>query len=159
MLSKTGVAELGERLWDDYQEFIKRDLGEYEIAYLFVDGIAERLLPGQRLEAIADGLPQGGRTPCGRASAMAAWGFTLAGAKLLLHLMPGSKEGEARPCAQWARVGAPNKTVSAFFQDMRTRGLGDPLLLISDVSTSRPLPCGATFEGTARRQPRTRPIA
>ena len=34
--------ELGERLWADYQEFIKRDLDEYGIAYLFVDGIPER---------------------------------------------------------------------------------------------------------------------
>lgn len=43
LLSKTAVSEIGERLWADYQEFATRDLGEYEIAYLFVDGIAERV--------------------------------------------------------------------------------------------------------------------
>ena len=46
LLSRTVVSELGERLWADYQEFIKRDLSEYEIAYLFVDGIVGR--SGQR---------------------------------------------------------------------------------------------------------------
>ena len=42
LLSKTAVSELGERLWEDYQDFAKRDLGEHELAYLFIDGIAER---------------------------------------------------------------------------------------------------------------------
>jgi transposase-like protein len=42
VLSKTAVSQLGERLWEDYQAFAQRDLSEYEIAYLFVDGIAER---------------------------------------------------------------------------------------------------------------------
>jgi len=101
LLSRTAVSELGERLWADYQEFATRDLSEYDIVYLFVDGIAERIRPGQRREPV-----------------MAAWGFTSAGAKVLLHLMAGSKEDA--------------ETVSAFFQDMRGRGLGDPLLIASD---------------------------
>jgi transposase-like protein len=46
LLSKTAVSQLGERLWEDYQAFARRDLSEYEISYLFVDGIAERLRPG-----------------------------------------------------------------------------------------------------------------
>jgi putative transposase len=101
LLSRTAVSEIGERLWADYQEFAGRDLAEYEIAYLFVDGIAERIRPGQRREPV-----------------LAAWGFTAAGAKVLLHLMAGSKEDA--------------ETVSAFFQDMRARGLGDPLLVVCD---------------------------
>ncbi|MCP4209171.1 MAG: IS256 family transposase, partial [Shimia sp.] len=101
LLSRTAVSEIGERLWVDYQEFSKRDLGEYEIAYLFVDGIAERIRPGQRREPV-----------------MAAWGFSHSGAKILLAMMAGSKED--------------SETVSAFFQDMRGRGLGDPLLVTSD---------------------------
>jgi len=101
LLSRTAVSELGERLWADYQEFASRDLAEYDIAYLFIDGIAERIRPGQRREPV-----------------LAAWGFTAAGAKVLLHLMAGSKED--------------HETVSAFFQDMRARGLGDPLLVVSD---------------------------
>ena len=49
---------------------------------------------------------------------MAAWGYTMTGSRVLLHLMAGSKEDA--------------ETVSAFFQDMRARGLGDPLLVVSD---------------------------
>jgi len=101
LLSRTAVSELGEQLWRDYQDFATRDLGAHEIVYLFVDGIAERIRPGQRREPV-----------------MAAWGFTATGAKVLLHLMAGSKEDA--------------ETVSAFFQDMRARGLGDPLLVVSD---------------------------
>jgi putative transposase len=101
LLSRTAVSELGERLWADYQEFAARDLSEYDIADLFVDGIAERIRPGQRREPV-----------------MAAWGFTATGTRVLLHLMAGSKEDA--------------ETVSAFFQDMRARGLGDPLLVVSD---------------------------
>jgi putative transposase len=101
LLSRTAVSELGERLWADYQEFASRDLSEYDIAYLFVDGIAERIRPGQRREPV-----------------LAAWGFTFEGKRVLLALMAGSKED--------------HETVTAFFQDMRARGLGDPLLVASD---------------------------
>jgi putative transposase len=101
LLSKTAVSELGERLWADYQDFATRDLSEYDIAYLFIDGIAERIRPGQRREPV-----------------LAAWGFATDGKKILLSLMAGSKEDA--------------ETVSAFFQDMRARGLGDPLLVVSD---------------------------
>ena len=75
LLSRTAVSEIGERLWQDYQEFAVRDLGGYDIAYLFVDGIAERIRPGQRREPV-----------------LAAWGMTREGRKVLLHLMSGSKE-------------------------------------------------------------------
>ena len=101
LLSKTAVAEIGKQLWEDYQAFRSRDLTEYDVAYLFIDGIAERIRPGQKREPV-----------------LAAWGFTFDGRKVLLHLMAGSKEDA--------------ETVSAFFQDMRERGLGDPLLVVSD---------------------------
>ena len=86
LLSKTAVSQLGERLWEDYQAFAQRDLSEYQIAYLFVDGIAERLRPGAKREPV------------------------------LLHLMAGSKEDA--------------ETVTAFFEDMKGRGLNDPLLVL-----------------------------
>ena len=105
LLSRTAISELGERLWADYQDFVTRDLGEYDMVYLFIDEIAERLRPGQRREPV-----------------LAAWGFTSAGARVLLHPMAGSKEDA--------------ETVSAFFQDMRARGLGDrvcPIVCVSDA--------------------------
>jgi transposase-like protein len=52
LLSRTAVSELGEQLWRDYQDFAMRDLSEHEIVYLFVDGIAERIRPGQRREPV-----------------------------------------------------------------------------------------------------------
>ena len=42
------VSEITEKLWAEYEDFCKRDLSEHAIVYLFVDGIAERLRPGQR---------------------------------------------------------------------------------------------------------------
>ena len=101
LLSRAAVSEITERLWAEYEAFIKRDLSEYRIVYLYVDGIAERLRAGQPREAV-----------------IAAWGIGEDGRKVLLHLMAGSKED--------------TETVRAFFQDMRMRGLGDPLLVVSD---------------------------
>jgi putative transposase len=101
LLSRTAVSELGARLWEDYQAFAKRDLSEYELAYLFIDGIAERLRPGAKREPV-----------------LAAWGYTVDGRRVLLHLMAGSKEDA--------------ETVIAFFEDMKGRGLNDPLLVTSD---------------------------
>ena len=48
----------------------------------------------------------------------AAWGFTAKGRKVLLHLMAGSKEDA--------------QMLSAFFQNLRARGLGDHPLTVSD---------------------------
>jgi len=51
-LSRTAVSEIGERLWADYQEFATRNLSEYDIAHLFIDGIAKRIRPGSRREPV-----------------------------------------------------------------------------------------------------------
>ena len=95
------MSEITERLWAEYEAFATRDLSEFEITYLFVDGIAERLHLGQPREAV-----------------LAAWGILADGKKALLHLAPGTKEDTAS-CRE-------------FFQDMRRRGLPDPLLVVSD---------------------------
>ena len=121
LLSRTAVSEIGERLWADYQEFATRDLSEYDIAYLFVDGIAERIRPGQKREPV-----------------LAAWGFTASGAKVLLHLMADSREDA--------------ETVSAFFQDMRRRGLGDPLLVVSDGAAGIVKAIETCFPRSARQR-------
>jgi transposase-like protein len=105
LLSRAAVSEITERLWAEYEAFTTRDLSEYRIVYLFVDGIAERLRAGQAREPV-----------------LAAWGIGEEGGKVLLHLMAGSKED--------------TETVRAFFQDMRGRGLGDPLLVVSDAYSS-----------------------
>jgi transposase-like protein len=101
LLSRTAVSEITERLWAEYEAFASRDLSEFEVEYLFVDGIAERLHLGQPREAV-----------------LAAWGILADGRKALLHLAPGTKEDTAS-CRE-------------FFQDMRRRGLPDPVLVVSD---------------------------
>ena len=55
LLSRTAVSEIGKQLWEDYQAFKSRDLAEYDIVYLFIDGIAERIRPGQRREPVLAG--------------------------------------------------------------------------------------------------------
>ena len=101
LLSRAAVSEITEWLWAEYEAFSERDLSEHAIAYLYVDGIAERLRPVQK-----------------RVAVLAAWGIGADGRKVLLALMAGSKEDV--------------ETVRAFFQDVRARGLGDPLLVVSD---------------------------
>ncbi|MGH8569651.1 MAG: IS256 family transposase, partial [Gammaproteobacteria bacterium] len=101
LLSRTAVSEITERLWAEYEAFAGRDLSEFEVVYLFVDGIAERLHLGQPREAV-----------------LAAWGILADGKKALLHLAPGTKEDTAS-CRE-------------FFQDLRRRGLPDPMLVVSD---------------------------
>ncbi|MBD3773134.1 MAG: IS256 family transposase [Rhodobacteraceae bacterium] len=53
-----------------------------------------------------------------REAVLAAWGILADGKKALLHLAPGTKEDTAS-CRE-------------FFQDLRRRGLPDPLLVVSD---------------------------
>lgn len=77
-LTKSAASELSERLWADYQAFAARDLSEFKVLYLFVDGIAERLHLGQPREAV-----------------LAAWGIVESGTKVLLGLSPGTKEDTA----------------------------------------------------------------
>jgi transposase-like protein len=101
LLSRTAVSQVTERLWQEYEAFASRDLGEFQVAYLFVDGVAERLHAGMPREAV-----------------LCAWGITEDGRKVLLHLAPGTKEDTA--------------SCTAFFEDLKRRGLPDPLLVVTD---------------------------
>jgi putative transposase len=101
LLSRTAVSQVTERLWQEYEAFATRDLSEFAVAYLFVDGVAERLHAGMPREAV-----------------LCAWGITEDGRKVLLHLAPGTKEDTA--------------SCTAFFEDLKRRGLPDPLLVVTD---------------------------
>jgi putative transposase len=101
LLSRTAVSQVTERLWHEYEAFATRDLSEFVVAYLFVDGVAERLHAGMPREAV-----------------LCAWGITEDGRKVLLHLAPGTKEDTA--------------SCTAFFEDLKRRGLADPLLVVTD---------------------------
>ncbi|HZD51794.1 MAG TPA: IS256 family transposase [Woeseiaceae bacterium] len=101
VLSRSAVSAVTERLWADYQAFASRDLSAQEVLYLFVDGIAERLHVGQPRDAV-----------------LAAWGITSRGNKVLLGLLPGTKEDTV--CCK------------EFLRDLKSRGLVDPVLVITD---------------------------
>lgn len=101
LLSRTAVSEVTEKLWEEYEAFATRDLGEFDLAYLFLDGVAERLHPGQKKEAV-----------------LCAWGIDVEGRKHLLHLTPGTKED--------------TESVQGMIQDLKRRGLTDPLLVTTD---------------------------
>jgi len=75
VLTRSAASAVCERLWGEYQAFAQRDLAELDIAYLFLDGVAERLHLGQPREAV-----------------LAAWGIDAKGVKHLLALLPGLKE-------------------------------------------------------------------
>jgi putative transposase len=83
MLSRTAVSEVTDRLWEDYQEFIARDLSGIEVHYLFLDAIFESLRAQGAKEAL-----------------LVAWGVDDEGRKHLLHLAVGNKESEAA----WAEL-------------------------------------------------------
>lgn len=55
LLSRTAVSQVTERLWEEYEAFSSRDLSEYDVAYLFADGIAERLHGGHARRCCARG--------------------------------------------------------------------------------------------------------
>src|SRR5439155_11768763 len=43
LISGSKVSEITDRLWEDYQAFIARDLSQLEAEYLFVDAVFESL--------------------------------------------------------------------------------------------------------------------
>jgi putative transposase len=78
LISKSKVSEITDRLWEDYQGFVARDLSEVEAEYLFVDAVFESLRRHGAKEAL-----------------LVAWCIDSEGRKHLLHLAVGNKESEA----------------------------------------------------------------
>lgn len=78
LLGRSAASRVCEALWADYQECARRDLSEIDVAYLFIDGVAERLHLGHPREAV-----------------VAAWAVTMSGTKVWVGLQPGTKEDTA----------------------------------------------------------------
>jgi transposase-like protein len=78
LISKSAVSEITDRLWEEYQAFIARDLSEIAVEYLFVDAVFESLRRHGAKEAL-----------------LVAWCIATDGRKHLLHLSVGNKESEA----------------------------------------------------------------
>ena len=78
LISKSAVSEITDRLWEDYQAFISRDLSDIAVEYLFVDAVFESLRRHGAKEAV-----------------LVAWCIASDGRKHLLHLAVGNKESQA----------------------------------------------------------------
>jgi transposase-like protein len=102
LLSRTAVSVLTDQLWADYQAFCERDLSQFEVEYLFLDGVYESL---RRLAGVKEGV-------------LVAWAICRDGRKVLLHMALGSKESYSA----W----------QGFIRDMQQRGLAAPVLVTTD---------------------------
>jgi transposase-like protein len=96
------VNEVCRSLRGDFERWQDRDLSEFPVLYLFLDGIYLKLRPEDK-SSIA---------------VLCAYGMLWDGRKVLLHLAVGDKESTA--C--W----------EAFLEDMKHRGLEVPLLTVID---------------------------
>ena len=76
LLSRSGVSRVTEALWEEYEAFAKRDLGPFDVVYLFCDAVYESL----RQQGC-----------CGEA-VLVTWGVCSDGSKVLLHMSLGRKE-------------------------------------------------------------------
>jgi len=101
-VSKSTVSTLCGQLKHDFDRWQNRDLSDQDILYLFCDGIYLRLRP-EDPKAVA---------------VLCAYGLKSDGRKVLLHLAVGDKESTV--CRK------------SFFEDMKRRGLKEPLLVVID---------------------------
>jgi len=102
LLSRTGVSEVTEALWEEYEAFQQRDLSDIPVLYVFLDGLYEPLRRhGVQREAV-----------------LCAWAITTQGHKVLLSLALGNKESYDA----WL----------SFLRDLVSRGVPVPLTITSD---------------------------
>jgi putative transposase len=78
LISRSAVSQISDRLWEDYQAFVARDLSDIEVHYLFCDAVFESLRRQGAKEAL-----------------LVAWCIDAQGRKHLLHLAVGNRESEA----------------------------------------------------------------
>jgi transposase-like protein len=102
LLSKSAVSEITESLAEEYERFTNRDLSNFDVVYLFLDGVYESL----RAEA---GFKE---------AILCGWAILSSGQKVMLHLALGNKESYE----SWRD----------FLRNMISRGLRVPLFVNSD---------------------------
>jgi transposase-like protein len=99
---RTVINEVCRSLRGDFERWQDRDLGEFHVLYLFLDGIYMKLRPEDKRKV----------------AVLCAYAMLWDGRKVLLHMAVGDKESTA--C--W----------EAFLEDMKRRGLNVPLLTVID---------------------------
>ncbi len=78
LLTRSVMSRLSERLTQEYEAFLRRDLSEFDVVYLFVDGVYESVRKYTNGQTI-----------------LAAWAILSNGKKELLHLAAVQSESEA----------------------------------------------------------------
>ncbi|MCF7805941.1 MAG: transposase, partial [Candidatus Marinimicrobia bacterium] len=78
LVSRSSVSRITEALTAEYEDFIARDLSQYDVVYLFVDGVYEAVRSYTQNQAI-----------------LAAWAICSDGTKVLLHLAAVQSESTA----------------------------------------------------------------
>lgn len=101
-VSRSVVSKLSKKIYSDFDQWRKRDLSGYKILYLFLDS---------HYLALRQGTDE-------KEGVLVAWAVTEEGKKVLLHIDRG--ERESYDC--WR----------TFVEDMKLRGLNEPLLVIRD---------------------------
>jgi putative transposase len=76
-LSKSSVSRLADNLYQEYEAFSQRDLSEYDVVYLFADGVYESV-----------------RSYTNNQTILCSWAICSDGQKVLLHLSAASSESE-----------------------------------------------------------------
>lgn len=102
LLSRSSVSEVTEVLWEEYEQFTKRDLSSFDVVYLFADAVYESLKK---------------QAGC-RQAVLVSWGILRDGSKVLLHMSLGNKESQE----SWLE----------HFRSLVSRGLPTPLTVTSD---------------------------
>jgi transposase-like protein len=102
LLSRSAVSRVTEALWEEYEAFTKRDLGGFDVVYLFCDAVYESL-----------------RQQAGcRQAILVTWGICSDGSKVLLHMSMGNKES----ADSWLE----------HFRSLVSRNLPTPITVTSD---------------------------
>ena len=101
-VSRSVVSKLSKKIYSDFDQWRKRDLSGHKILYFFLDA---------HYLALRQGTDK-------KEGVLVAWGITEEGKKVLLHIDRG--ERESYDC--W----------KTFVEDMKLRGLNEPLLVILD---------------------------
>lgn len=101
ILSRSVTSRITEELYAEYERWNGQDLCDYDVVYLFLDGVYESV-----------------RRYTGGQSILCAWGICSDGRKVLLGLQ--AVASESTQC--W----------EAFLEDLKSRGLSHPLLVVTD---------------------------
>jgi putative transposase len=102
LLARSSVSRVTEVLWEEYEQFAKRDLRGFDLVYLFTDAVYESLARAARFKQ----------------AVLVSWGILSDGSKVLLHISLGNKE----KYEHWLD----------HFRSLKKRGLPCPLTVTTD---------------------------